>query len=309
MKLTHYRNHDYFEILFAVSEQLIRYFNACENEGVATKAVEANINEKLLPLCEQVILQDILEGGVHDYEYMRGFNQVALLIDDSFIMCNYQAAQFADKVIMKKCRRQGDFDRIEEGNKVLQMIDDLNQLSIKDFVKKYYVPRNYVKVDMLLNSFMRFFNVDNFNLTDIGETFINGRVDYDNIIKAALQQFFIANKLTAYKYVNGELYDSGHPVDHICADMCFERNNESEDFRLQSISIKLFFSKEESIKTCYKVENDQIPEVSSKQFGKLITDQVYPLYEPIVLGQKGDYDEHQRYRKVVIDGYENKERD
>ena len=87
MKLTHYRNHDYFEILFAVSEQLIRYFNACENEGVATKAVEANINEKLLPLCEQVILQDILEGGVHDYEYMRGFNQVALFIDNRFAIC------------------------------------------------------------------------------------------------------------------------------------------------------------------------------------------------------------------------------
>lgn len=309
MKLTRYRNYDYFEVLFAVSEQLIRYFNACENEGVATKAVEANINEKLLPLCEQVILQDILEGGVHDYEYMRGFNQVALFIDNRFIICNYQAAQFADKVIMKKYRRQGDFDRIKEGNKVLQMIDDLSQLSIKDFVKKYYVPRNYVKVDMLLNAFMRFFNVDKFNLTGIGETFINGRVDYDNIIKAALQQFFIANKLTAYKYVNGELYNSGHPVDHVCADMCFERNNESEDFRLQSISIKLFANKEESIRTCHNLKYNQIPEVSSKQFGKLITDQVYPLYEPIVLGQKGDYDEHQRYRKVVIDGYENKERD
>lgn len=309
MKLTYYKNHDYFEVLFAVSEQLILYYNACENEGVATKAVEANINEKLLPLCEQVILQDILEGGVHDYEYMRALNQVALSIDNRFLICNYQATQVADKAIMKKYRKQGDFDRIKEGNKVLQMIDDLSQLSTKDFVKKYYVPRNYVKVDMLLNAFMRFFNVDKFNLTGIGETFINGRVDYDNIIKAALQQFFIANKLTAYKYVNGELYNNGNPVDHVCADMYFERNNESEDFRLQSISIKLFANKEESLGVCHKLENDQIPEVSSKQFGKLITEQVYPLYEPIVLGQKKDYDERQRYRKVVVDGYENKERD
>lgn len=280
-----YQNTGIDKTMVELNKQLMRYYTACHNDNAHLKAVEININNRLLPKIEGLIAQDMMEGGQHDVKYITWNKQPTLFVDHT-AYCNYQAAQ--GKIMEKYgCPLAGDFDRMREGKKVLEMIDDLENISISDFCKKYYEPPVFHKLDVLVNNLQQLYKDENYRTGITTTRSIGGKIRFDNRANIAMMQFLNANReYYPSCYENGKLYfeSDKREVDHIAARLAFSRKSENEDFSLYKMSIFMYHNKEEE--THSRLDFDKIPLEVGKSFGKLFTQVTYPRCEAIIIASK-----------------------
>lgn len=176
--------------LYAIENELLAYFTACHNSGQCILEIEEAISEKLLLKIEEELLLDGFHGGDHDYKYVT-INDQNVLLTDGLIFCDYQAAnEISDNIGFPI---EGQFDLVEEGERLLEMISDLGSLSVEEYRKKYFDTVRYRAVDKLMEYLESAFNAGSFRLKSAGPYALFGYFDLDGIGKLALAQFCLCN--------------------------------------------------------------------------------------------------------------------
>lgn len=298
-----YNNADLFKIRATTFEHLKRYFSACHNSRNYITAVEKNISEKLLPTLEDLFMDDLMNGGVHDVNYM-DINKQKLLALDRIGFCNYQAAKgaFEKKIGIPL---EGEFDLNAEGKKILQMIDDLRSMDTNEFVAKYYTPPVCNGMEKLLSAIGKTTDLSSFFNASYTETMYRLDGTLDERAKIAMAQFFNANikdfKKYAPRYENQTLYFEGSPVESIDAILIFKRENTSQPFYAASLDVSLYYEEpadgDEGVRfnfkgvnvlfKCKKSANARfefnITYEQGKEFGEKIThDILVPKYGAVI---------------------------
>lgn len=98
MTLLFFKNHTIKVSVDNVDQQLRRYLTACENEKATYRIVEDAISERLIPIVENMMSDDAMEGGVHPMKHhtyqgslpssalTHAMLRITLLREDSFMM-------------------------------------------------------------------------------------------------------------------------------------------------------------------------------------------------------------------------------
>ena len=154
-----FKNHTIKVSVDNVDQQLRRYLTACENEKATYRIVEDAISERLIPIVENMMSDDAMEGGVHPMKHHTYQGQPALFCSHSCYVANYT---FARGFVYDELKKIGDLpfydagNMIDEGNRLLDMIDDLEQgMKYESFNKKYYRVPKLKGVDRLLSGIER----------------------------------------------------------------------------------------------------------------------------------------------------------
>lgn len=154
-----FKNHTIKISVDNVDQQLRRYLTACENEKATYRIVEDAISERLIPIVENMMSDDAMEGGVHPMKHHTYQGQPALFCSHSCYVANYT---FARGFVYDELKKIGDLpfydagNMIDEGNRLLDMIDDLEQgMKYESFNKKYYRVPKLKGVDRLLSGIER----------------------------------------------------------------------------------------------------------------------------------------------------------
>lgn len=275
-----YDNLDLFLTQAAVYKQLEHYWSACYNNRNYLTAVEKNISEKLLPKLEDLFMEDLMNGGVHDVKYME-LNRQKVLSLDRHAYCNYQAAKGG---LEKKIGIpvEGEFDLNTEGRKILQMIDDLKYMSVKEFQEKYYIPPVLNGVEKLLDIVDKTTDLSAFLNAAYSEHTIRLDGTFDDRVKIAMAQFLNANpdhfKKNTPKYENQTLYFNGNPIESIDAILIFERKDTSQPFYASSLDFTLWRYEDDDGRKGRSIKIDFTPE-QGKELGEKMTHDVFiPKY-------------------------------
>lgn len=242
-----YEDANALNALTAVKTQLARYFTACYNDKASLKAVEKAIASKLLSKIEDILVQDVVDGGEHDIEYLNHpITGNSVLFTASFVFCGYEEAT-ENLLLAYGVPIEGNFNRVEEGRKVLAIIDDLHLLSVKDFAEKHYKDYEHKNLDKLLKFLYNNYNDNSFKPWSYTLEGIYGGVRYKNI-EPVLAQFFNANK-QAYRgrYKSGKLYFHNNEVKDILV-MFSARNQQGEKvkdhFSTGDLEIRLYYGED-----------------------------------------------------------------
>lgn len=242
---------DVLKALIAIEWQMNRYYTGCYNDNAPLKAVDKAIVSKLLPKIEDVLVQDAVKGGRHSIKYLTNpRTQNSLILADNAIFCAYEDTT---KDYLADCcvPIEEKVNRIEEGKKLLEMIDDLHLLSISDFVEKHYKEYEHKGLEKLLDFLYENYNDEKFYLRHINSKGILGDMKYKNI-EPVLAQFFNANKVKYRgEYENGKLYLDGEEVIDVrvtynaTSQFKYENGNEKVKDHLftMDLNIKLYFEK------------------------------------------------------------------
>lgn len=138
--MNHYFKDRQIELAFEVlQKQMKLYFTACEQRNhEVTQPVEEAITNRLFPKLEQLILADTRLGGKHEM-YTRWHQNSSYFWVDNIVICNYQAGQgqIARELM---CPIEKPCDLKTEGEKILEMTEDLYKMSVRDFLAKHNVP-------------------------------------------------------------------------------------------------------------------------------------------------------------------------
>ncbi|MGN1422664.1 MAG: hypothetical protein ACI4XA_04750 [Oscillospiraceae bacterium] len=185
-----FNNPDLEKSLYTIENELLAYFTACHNSRQCILEIEEAISEKLLLKIEEELLLDGFHGGDHDYKYVTINNQ-NVLVTDGLIFCDYQAAnEISDNIGFPI---EGQFDLTEEGERLLEMIDDLGSLPLDEYRRKYYDNVRYRAVDKLMEYLESSFSAGGFRLKSAGPYALFGYFPLDGIGKLALAQFCLCN--------------------------------------------------------------------------------------------------------------------
>ena len=261
--------------LIAIEWQMNRYYAGCFNDNAPLKAVDKAIVSKLLPKIEDVLVQDAVKGGRHSVKYLTNpRTQNSLILADNAIFCAYEDTT-KDYLATRSIPIEEKVNRIEEGKKLLEMIDDLHLLSISDFVKKHYKEYEHKGLDKLLNFLYDNYDDKNFTPTLVVPRGILGNMKYKNI-EPVLAQFFNANK-AVYRgsYENGKLYLDGEEVIDIEVEYSAgkKRGEKIKDhFFITDLNIKLYFENYPYV----KVELKDVSEAWLDKLGKKVEQESFP---------------------------------
>lgn len=142
-----------------VDQQLKRYLTACDREDASYRIVENAIAQKLIPAVENMMVEDAMEGGSHPMKHHIYQGQSALFCSHSCYVANYG---FAKGLLINELKKIGDIpfydagNMIDEGNRLLNMIDDLDKgMGYSDFNQKYYRVPKLTGTDKLLSNIER----------------------------------------------------------------------------------------------------------------------------------------------------------
>lgn len=265
-----------------VNQQLKKYYTACHNARNKMPAVEQHITLRLLPKVEEIVMNDILEGGKHDIKYLEHNKQQVLFTAES-AFCNYEGAK---GILMERfnCPLEGNFDMIKEGKNIIQMIDDLETMSAAEFSKKYYTAPSYKGIDKLIASIEEAYNPDTFKTTAESLKSLAGHFEFDDKMKFAFMRFCISNQENIdTECKNNTLYLSGIPVVKAGVKIVARRENYSEDLNVKSLAFTFSPNKQDSLygfvlggdtPERYALRINVPPELG-KQLGKTLTDTYY----------------------------------
>lgn len=264
-----YKN-NYLQNAYAtLFKQMKRYFTACHNERNFITATENYITQKLLPAMEDKLVDDMMEGGKHEYKYLDNKGHKILMIDTT-AFCNYQASQGWGLLERYGCPLQGKYSLIEEGKKMLELIDDFCKLSTKEFVEKHHVPPERHGEDKLARHLYKLFDDKQFE--DIGglrSDFIGGIMRFDDRAVAPVYQYLCANPECFVASMDGNVMSiNGKPVHHIGAFYGFgrEKLDDTKPIRAQFAELRLYHDAEE--KNCSTVRMKAIPLETERELGK-----------------------------------------
>jgi len=283
-----FHDNNVLKALIAIEWQMNRYYTGCYNDNAPLKAVDKAIVSKLLPKIEDVLVQDAVKGGRHSIKYLTNpRTQNSLILVDNAIFCAYEDTT---KDYLANCcvPIEEKVNRIEEGKKLLEMIDDLHLLSISDFVKKHYKEYEHKGLDKLLNFLYDNYDDKNFTPKLVVPRGILGSMKYKNI-EPVLAQFFNANK-EVYRgsYENGKLYLDGEEVIDIEVEYSAgkKRGEKIKDhFFTTDLDIKLYFENYPYV----KVELKDVSEAWHDKLGKKIEQESFPHRVKDLKGKKVKY--------------------
>lgn len=141
-----------------IDQQVRRYLTACEREKASYRLVEEAIATRLIPQVENLMSKDAMNGGIHPMKHHTYQGQPGLFCYNIFIV-NYG---FAKGHLYHELEKIGDVpfydagNMIDEGNRLLAMIEDLEQgMSCWDFPKKYFRIPKFKGTDGLLSGIER----------------------------------------------------------------------------------------------------------------------------------------------------------
>lgn len=275
-------NRDTLEATQGVHQQLKRYYTACHNARNTMPAVEQHITLRLLPKIEDMVMNDVLEGGKHNVRYMEHNKQRVLFAGDT-AFCNYEGAK---GILMEKfqCPMEGRFDMIEEGKKTLQMIDDLETMSASQFKKKYYTTPSHKGVERLMSAIENAYDPAIFETSSTTFKALVGSIELDKKMMMSLTQFCNANPESfAPEYKDNTLYICGVPVAKAAVEIIARHDNFEDDLCVRQLEFTftpnpndtLFgfpLSDEKPVRYSFPV--DLTPE-QGRHLGKVLTDTYY----------------------------------
>lgn len=276
------RYHDQMlhKALVVIFRQLQRYFTACQKERNFLTAAEDAISRIMLPRIENLIIEDIMNGGEHEYKYVENSKaRQSILMVDKVPYCNYQATKGTHLLQVYDCPLEGRFDLIEEGKKTLQMVQDFRSMSVSDFQKKYYQPPAYKEINRLLGLLESLCTVDVYHNAVLNNKRMKGEFRFDQRAKIAVMPFLNANSRGAARYEATTLYYRDMIIDRVCANVTLERGKTTEDFVLTAFELLLHTAGDAG--ECFSLPFVFKPEHrgSCESFGRMFTKKIYPQYE------------------------------
>lgn len=146
----HFSDYNIEQAFKVIEKQEKNYYTACEQHShTVYEPLEEAMEKQLFPKLEQLVFTDIQLGGKHEMK-TRWHQNANVFVTDGRVYCGYKAAQ-GEIAHEYKCPIEKPCDVVEEGKKLLEMIEDLNKLSTRDFVKKYDVDPLINNFDVLVN--------------------------------------------------------------------------------------------------------------------------------------------------------------
>lgn len=156
----HFKDSDIESVFNVFTKQLKNYYTACsQQQDTLCEPVEIDIDNFLIPKLEQLVIADIRLGGKHEM-HNRWHQNANLFIMDGRAYCGYKAArgQLCREI---KCPLARPCDFTQETTKLLNMIEDLNKISVREFVEKYDVQPPVNGFEELVNNILTNVSVDN----------------------------------------------------------------------------------------------------------------------------------------------------
>lgn len=242
---TFFQDEKNMKILSGVSRQLRKYFAGCDNDNTYTTVVENQIANRLLTQIAKIVAEDEMRGGQHSLQKVTIKNSPFLMVDKVVFFTNYQVInldEFANTKQRFTLENKSKYDRIKEGNKTLDMMEELEkvinlEMDKKDFIEKWYEDYKWKETDYLLKTIFSnlCYNPDGkFNELLVTENRLKGFITFEENAKMATYNFLMANDRTVYSdYCNKELMVNP------------QNKNPANSILIEEIKMKIFIERED----------------------------------------------------------------
>ncbi|MBQ8195884.1 MAG: hypothetical protein IJZ47_11030 [Oscillospiraceae bacterium] len=274
-----YKDTNFKKALSALYNQQKAYLSGCCRSNNSLATAEQAINGIMLKKLEELAVEDIMNGGEHDIKNISNDPACPILVIDSIIFCNYRAAKKFDLLQTLGCPLDGTYSSTEDGEALLQMINDLQTLSLADHAKKYYVEGEYFNGSARLISMLeKIYDSNAFSESAVSVTEIDGDIRFDNRAKVAVMQFINANTNNQGRYENAALYYGNREIKTVGAELSLRRADSSEDFVLSKLTLQLFVDDQCSEHFPFAIALGANEREAARSFGKLFTSVTYPRF-------------------------------
>lgn len=167
-----YNSREIHNVEIKLYQQLKRYLTACGNGHGSYGIVENAINNSLVPRIEDMLVEDAMNGGSHELK-KKQIQDNTIIFGSTGVFANYHLGDGAFYNILKKNGEIPFHDTkslIEEGNRLLDMINDLDKgMTYTAFNHKYHRPPKYNGLDKLILASEKMLNniIENHNFNDM----------------------------------------------------------------------------------------------------------------------------------------------
>ncbi len=266
------------KVFSALRNQQKLYLSACCG-GTHLDAAEQAINRYMIPKLEELAIEDIMDGGYHNIKHLDPKPELPVLVIDGNVYCNYQTAKRTDVLSSIGCPLEGNYDAIQEGRTLLEMINDLCSMSPADFVRKHPVYGEHFNGSARLISMLeKVYKAEDFRESSYSNKQVEGDIRFDNRAKVAVMQFINANENNRARYENSALYYNDTEITAVGAELAFKRNDTTEDFYLTKLKLCLFVDHECSRHYPFEIALGTAENIACRSIGKLFTDTTYTRF-------------------------------
>lgn len=228
-----YKSREIHDVEIKLYQQLKRYLTACGNEHGTYGIVEDAIKDSLIPRVEDMLVEDAMNGGSHEIRKKQ--------IQDNVILFGGKGAfancRFADGAYFNILKKNGEIpfhdtkSLIVEGNRLLDMINDLNKgMSYAEFNYKYHRTPKYNGLDKLILASEKMLNniIENHRFNDMNvvtSAFPYYRGDNGGFLISMIPDEKIAN-YSLYQFISNNTQELGIPAPILKNDKLFWGENE-----------------------------------------------------------------------------------
>ncbi len=274
-----YKDTNFQKALSALKNRQKAYLSGCCRSNNYLDAAENAINSILLKRIEDLAVEDVMNGGEHDIKNISPDPKFPVLAIDSNIFCSYKAAQKFNLLQALGCPLEGNYSSAEDGKAMLEMIADLQYLSISDFAKKHYSEGELFNgASRLISMLEKLYDDKEFTENGFSLTEIDGSVKFDNRAKVAVMQFINANTNNQGRYEGSALYYSDKEIKTIGAELGFKRNDASEYLILAKLTLRLFVDDACSGHYPFEIAIASNEQEAARSFGRMFTEITYPRF-------------------------------
>ncbi len=274
-----YHSTDLKKTFSALYNQQKAYLSGCCHSNTSLDTAEKMINSVMIRSIEDMAVEDIMNGGEHDIKNISPDPNYPVLVVDDIVFCNYQTAKRTNILGQIGCPLDGNYNAYDEGNALIGMINDLQTLSLADFVKKHYIEGEYFNGSAKLISMIeRVYAQSKLSERGYSTTKFSGDIIIDDRIKVAVMQFINANTNNISRYENSALFYNDKEIKTVGAELEFRRESTGEDFVLSKLTLQLFIDEEHSAHYPFPIAIGVGEREAAQSLGRLFTSSTYPKY-------------------------------
>ncbi len=274
---------DLAKAVISIKDQLFRYYTACmQARNTSVQAVENDIDNRLQRALENSLTEDTLKGGVHTIKYVKGIRNRNILFLDGAPFAGFDTVRDPRFLSKLGCPLDGTYNLSDEGNTVLEMINNFIGMSLKDFADKYFSMPATNNADDFLNELAKFVNYEKFEISD--DAFLNdpkfymgGYLTFSGRELLLVPSFINSNPKrfgkNAAEMVGDTAYYNGKPITSI--ELFFTIDHyDMDNFRMRGPAAFYLFT-----------DNNKDPDIAieldvpkGSEFLKALRKEVYPWY-------------------------------
>ncbi len=279
---------NYFDVnlakaLISIRNRLIRYYTACmQSRNTSVQAVENTIDARLQHALESSFTEDTMNGGAHEVYYVKGIGNRNILFLDGTPIAGFNTIRNPQFLAKLGCPLAGTYDLSEEGNAVLEMINNFIGMSLNDFADKYYSLPPLENLDEFFGRLAKFVDHEKFEMSDDAvledpNFYMGGKLTFSGKELLFLPSFINSNSQrfgkNAAKIMGDTAYYEDKPVSSISLYFVVD-HNKMDNFKVRNPSVlRVRTSNDTDVPISIEIN---IP--NDSEFVKALRSEIYPWY-------------------------------